>query len=175
MTGAASLALAGLAFAPAATAKVSVPALTGQACLTGTWRDDGGTSAANWHGHTVIMHGGAGDIDHIVKSGADSDDYGPKSRSLQGTYKHHKLYEVIRGTNRFTLKTIKGTRKVRWIEHGWTAHSTNTFIYRGHKSAGVFAQRGTFMFTYFCSAHKSVLRQGKSYVDTETRISRPPA
>jgi hypothetical protein len=175
LTGAASLALAGLAFAPAATAQVAVPALTGQACLTGTWRDDGGTTAADWRGHLVIMHGGSGDIDHVVKSGADSDVYGAKSRSLRGTYKHHTLYEVVRGTNKFTLRAIKGTQKVRWIEHGWTAHSTDTFIYRGHKYAGSFTQSGTFTFTYRCTAHTTVLRQGKSYVDTETRISRPPS
>jgi hypothetical protein len=175
LTAAIGLALTGLAFAPAATAQVSAPALTGQACLVGTWRDDGGTTAAVFRGHTLTMHGGSGDIDHIVRSGADRDIYGAKAMSLRGTYRHHKVYEVVRGTNKFTLRAVKNTRKVRWIEHGWTAGSKNTFVYRGHKSAGTFTQRGTFTFRYRCSAHKLVLRQGKLYVDTETRISRPPS
>jgi hypothetical protein len=175
VTGTAGLALTGLAFAPPATAQVSAPALTGQTCLVGIWRDDGGTTAAAWQGHLVTMHGGRGDIDHIVKSGADRDIYGAKSRSLRGTFKHHTLYEVIRGTNKFTLQAVKHTSKVRWVEHGWTAGSKNTFVYRGHKFAGTFTRRGTFTFTYRCSAHKLVLRQGKSYVDTETRVSRPPS
>jgi hypothetical protein len=169
------MAVTGLAFAPAATAQVSAPTLTGQACLVGTWLNDGGTTATSFQGHVVTMHGGKGDIDHIVRSGADDDVFGAKSRSLRGSYKHHTLYEVIRGTNKFTLTAVKNTNKVRWVEHGWTKHSKNTFTYRAHKFAGAFAQRGTFAFSYTCSAHKMVLRQGKRYVDTETRLSRPPS
>jgi hypothetical protein len=165
----------GLAWAPTATAQVSAPALTGQACLVGTWRDDGGTTATSFQGHTVTMHGGRGDIDHIVRSGADRDIYGSKAKSIRGAYKHHTLYEVIRGTNNFTLRAIKKTNKVRWVEHGWTKHSKNTFSYRGHKFTGTFAQSGTFTFTYSCTARTLVLRQGKAYVDTETRTSRPPS
>jgi hypothetical protein len=175
LTSATGLALTGLAFAPAATAQVPAPALTGQACLVGTWLNDGGTTATTFQGHTITMHGGKGDIDHIVRSGADSDIFGSKSKSLRGSYKHHTLFEVIRGTNRFTLTAVKNTHKVRWVEHGWTKASRNTFTYRSHKHRGTFAQRGTFIFTYTCSAHKLVLRQGKAYVDTETRLSRPPA
>ena len=173
--GSAGLVLAGLTFAPAATAQVSAPALTGQDCLVGSWHNDGGTTAANFRGQLVTMRGGSGDIDHIYKNGADRDIFGAKSRALVGTYRHHKLYEVIRGTNKFTLTAIKKTDKVRWVEHGWTPGSKNTFTYRGHSYAGTFAQRGTFTFTYRCTPHALTLRQSKRYVDTETRTSRPPS
>lgn len=175
LTGAAGLVLTGLAFAPTATAQVSVPALTGQACLVGTWRNDGGTTATNFRGHLVTMHGGRGDVDHIFKNGADRDIFGAKAAALQGTFQHHKLYEVIRGTNKFTLRAVKHTSKVRWIERGWLAHSKNTYTYRGHKYAGTLPRSGTFTFTYRCTPHMLVLHQGKRYTDTETRISRPPS
>lgn len=175
LTSAAALAAVGLATAPAATAQVSAPALTGQACLVGTWRNDGGTTATNFQGHVVNMHGGQGDIDHIVKSGADTDVFSAKAAALRGPYKKHTLYEVIRGTNRFTLTAIKGTHKVLWVEHGWSRTSKNTFTYRGHRFKGAFTRRGKFTFTYTCSAHKLVLRQGKAYVDSETRLSPPPS
>jgi hypothetical protein len=175
VAGTAGLALTGLTFAPTATAQVAAPKLTGQACLVGTWRNDGGTTAANFQGHLVTMHGGRGDVDHIFKNGADRDIFGAKTAPLRGSYRGHKLYEVIRGTNKFTLRAVKNTKKVHWIEHGWTAHSKNTFFYRGHKFAGTLPQRGTFTFTYFCNGHTLVLRQSKRYVDTETRTSRPPS
>lgn len=175
LAGAIGLALTGLTLAPAASAQVAAPKLTGQACLVGTWRNDGGTTAANFQGHLVTMHGGRGDVDHIFKNGADRDIFGAKTAPLRGSYRGHKLYEVIRGTNKFTLRAVKNTKKVLWIEHGWTAHSKNTFFYRGHKFRGTLPQRGTFTFTYFCNGHTLVLRQSKRYFDTETRTSRPPS
>jgi hypothetical protein len=175
LVGTSGLAFTSLSFAPAATAQVSAPKLTGQACLVGTWRNDGGTTAANFRGHLVTMHGGRGDVDHIYKNGADRDIFGSKAAALQGSFQHHKLYEVIRGTNKFTLRPVKNTIKVHWIEHGWTAGSKNTFTYRGHKYNGTLPQSGTFTFTYRCGPHTLVLRQSKRYVDTETRISRPPS
>jgi hypothetical protein len=175
LAGTVGLALIGLIFAPAVTAQVAAPKLTGQACLLGTWRNDGGTTAAYFHGQLVTMHGGRGDVDHIFKNGADRDIFGAKSAALRGTYRGHALYEVIRGTNKFTLLAVKNTKKVHWIEHGWTAHSKNTFFYRGHKYNGTLPQRGTFTFTYRCTPHTLVLRQSKRYVDTETRTSRPPS
>jgi hypothetical protein len=172
LIGVASLGAITLPTAQLASAQVSTTALGGQACLVGTWRDDGGRTAVEWRGHLVAMHGSAGDVDHIRVSAKDTNVFA-RSKPLYGTYRGHSLKEVIRGVNHFSLRAQAHTSRLRWIEHGWSARSTNTFTYKGISSRGNFAQTGTFTFSFTCTAHRLVLIQ-KSYRDTETRISRKP-
>jgi len=174
--GVASLSAASLTGAQVASAHTSaVSTLGGHSCLVGTWRDDGGLTSTTWDGHTVAMHGGAGNLDHISANGTDHDSWGSKSKPLYGKYRGHTLREVIRGRNTITIRGKAHSDKLRLTEDGWSSGSTNTYTYEGHTYSGYLNQSGTFTEYFRCTAHKLTWRSNKLiFTDAETRISRKP-
>jgi hypothetical protein len=173
--GIAGLALGGLPAAHAATHGAAKRPAIGDSCLVGTWHDNAGKTTTNWDGHTVKMHAGGGDVDHIFASGIDKDNW-QSSKPIVGKYQGHKLTEQIRGHNkvRFAARPNAHPAKLTITELGWTAKSSNRFVYRGQHSTGYLNQSGTIASTYRCtSTTLTYLMKGK-VVSTETRVSTKP-
>jgi hypothetical protein len=146
----------------------------GDSCLVGTWRDGEGHSSIRWDGHLVAMHGGEGDIDHVSADGTDEDTWGTRSKSLYGRYKGHTLKETFRGHNTLTIHATKHGHRISVTEDGWSAGSTNKYVYEGRTSSGYLSQHGTNYYNYICTASKFKWRYKHHTVDSETRISRIP-
>jgi len=146
----------------------------GDSCLVGTWRDGAGNTSTKWNGEVVAMHGGAGNVDHISAKGTDEDTWGGKAKPLYGTYKGHRLKEIIHGHNTLTIYATKTGHKITSTEDGWSTGSTNEFTYKGRTYSGYLSQHGTTSVTYECTAHKLTWRYNGHTLDRETRISATP-
>jgi hypothetical protein len=60
-------------------------------------------------------------------------------------------------------------------ERGWTATSTNRYVYRGHHSSGYLNQTGVHVVRYRCSSTTLTLLGPKGHViGRETRLSDKP-
>ena len=86
------------------------------------------------------MHGAGGNLDHISASGADSDVYGSGIAPFYGTYQGNTLEEIDKGTVKQTIRADPRTDTAMVIALGWTAGSTNTYIYQGQTTAGTFGK-----------------------------------
>jgi hypothetical protein len=150
------------------------PVGIGDSCLIGTWRDGEGHNSTRWNGQQVSMYGGGGDIDHMSASGTDEDTWGVESKPLYGTYQGHALKEMIRGYNTLAIHAMKSGHRLSVTEDGWSAASTNRFVYEGRRYSGYLSQHGTTYYNYECTASKFKLVEGNRTVDRETRISRIP-
>lgn len=177
---AAGITAAGLPMATAgaagATAAGAGSARIGDRCLVGTWRDHGGRTSTNWNGHKVTMHSRGGDFDHISASGVDHDSW-HSSKPLVGRFQHHRITERIRGFNTLLLRTHgrPGHRSVTMSERGWSAHSRNTFVYRGKRSTGYLSQSGRVSVGFRCSLTTlTFLSRHGHVIGRETRVSFKP-
>lgn len=151
------------------------PPAVGDACLVGTWRDNGYDTTTTWDGTTVAMQGAAGNLDHISASGADVNTYGSGTAPLYGTYKGSTLEEVYKGTVVSTIRANPATHTASVVDHGWSSGSSNTYVYQGRSTTGYFNKAtGTAdKFSYTCSATTlDWIVDGKA--DAETRVSTNP-
>jgi hypothetical protein len=153
-----------------ATAAGNSPPLN--ACLVGTWRDTASRGATVWDGHEVATYGGAGNIDHIFSTGIDRDSWS-SSMPMYGTYQGHTLEEIMRGDNTLSLVNTVHGNELQIVEDGWSAGSTNTYIYEGHSSLGYFDKSGAYT-SYFQCTSRVLTWRVNGVVDTEMRISRQP-
>jgi len=178
VAGLAGLTLAGLP-APSATATDAHRPAVGDRCLIGTWHDNANLTSTRWNGTHVVMRAGGGDVEHVFASGVDRDNW-QKSKPLVGTVKGHRLVEKVRGLNTMVWRASGrvGSRKpakLTQIELGWSASSTNRYVYRGKHSNGYLNQKGRYPFRYTCTSTTLTFygKKGRSK-GTETRISRKP-
>jgi len=150
------------------------PAAIGDSCLVGTWRDGEGPSSTTWDGHHVAMHGSGGDIDHISATGTDEDTWGAHAKPLYGTYQGRTLKDILQGQNNLTIHVTRpGHLSV--TENGWSAGSTNKFIYEGRTYPASVNRRGAkYYYAYECTRHKFKWRVKNRTVDREVRISGTP-
>jgi hypothetical protein len=175
--------LAGLALAGVPSAQAGATHAThagkhsiGDSCLVGTWQDSHGRSSTRWNGHRVVMRAGGGDVDHISASGIDHDDWS-KSLPLVGHYLGHKLTEKVRGHNTQLIHSLTKNHhlEMRITERGWTAHSSNRYVYRGKHSTGYLNQTGVNLIRYRCNANTLTFLGPKGHVTGhETRLSDQP-
>jgi hypothetical protein len=172
--------LAGLAIAglPAAHAGAARPSRTsvGDSCLVGTWHDNHGKTSTRWNGHQVAMRAGGGDVDHISASGIDHDNWA-KSLPIVGTYLGHRLTEKVRGENTQLIHahTVNHHAVITVTERGWSAKSSNRYVYRGKHSTGYLNQTGVHTYRYRCTATRLILMGPKGHVSgSETRLSTSP-
>jgi len=170
---AAGLSAAGLAATQGAAASALRAAPLRHPCLVGAWRDDGGRTFTEWDGHRVAMHGGADNIDHIFGTGIDHDWWGRNVKPLYGTYRGHRLEEIIHGRNTLYIRGKEHSDRLRLTEQGWSAGSTNIYIYKGHARAGYLNQTGKYTMYFRCTA-RTLRWTYKKREDKETRISRKP-
>jgi hypothetical protein len=169
---AAGLCAVGLPAAGAAARALPAARFT-HTCLVGTWHDERGRTYTEWGGHRVAMRGGAGNIDHILATGVDHDIWGRHAKPYYGTYRGHRLKEVLRGRNTVRIKGTGKSDKLRLAEEGWSAGSTNIYTYRGRKYSGYFNQSGTYTMYFRCTA-RTLTWRFRHRRDRETRISRKP-
>jgi hypothetical protein len=152
------------------------PPPVGDACLVGTWRDNGGQSTTTYDGTTVSMYGGAGNEDHIAASGADTNVFGPDTLPLYGTYNGSTLEEALQGERLMTLHANSRDHQITMVEHGWTVDSTDKYVYQGSTTTGTFNKPSSAPTTegYRCtSTTLTWLVKGKA-TDTEARVSDKP-
>jgi hypothetical protein len=152
------------------------PPPVGDACLVGSWRDQGFRTTTTWDGATVPINGGAGNVDHITRTGADTDIYGPDTLPFYGTYSGNTLEEALQGKEMYTIHASPRKHQVTKVSHGWTVGSTSKYVYQGATNTGVFNKPDTTpaTFGYRCTATTLTwLYQGK-VSDTETRVSTKP-
>jgi hypothetical protein len=170
-----ALVLAGLPATTADAALATSSPRIGDGCLVGTWHDKAGRTSTLWQGHRVPMRAGGGDIDHIAGNGIDHDNW-RKSKPIVGHYAGHRLTERIRGVHKQRLTATghghSGTLTI--VNRGWSAHSTNTYVYRGHHSTGYLNQSGSVTVRYRCNATTLRLIKKGKVVGTENRLSRKP-
>jgi hypothetical protein len=157
---------------PSPTAK---PPAIGDTCLIGTWRDGGYDTPTNYNGTTVTMHGAGGNLDHISAAGVDTDVYGSGSVPLYGTYNGNTLEEIYKGTVRQTIRADPRTHIATVVGLGWTAGSTNTYIYQGQTTAGSFDKPTgkPAKVSYTCTA-ATLTWNFDGTVDAESRVSATP-
>jgi len=150
------------------------PAALGDSCLVGTWRDGAGSSSTTWDGHYVALRGGGGDIDHISANGTDEDTWGARAKPLYGIYQGHTLKEILHGQNILAIHVTRpGHLSV--TESGWSAGSTDKFIYEGRAYPASLDRRGgKNYYAYECTRHKFKWRVKNRTVDREARISGTP-
>jgi hypothetical protein len=142
-------------------------------CLVGTWRDHAGRMNTMWDGHQVTMHGGGGNIDHIFATGIDQDSWN-SAKPFYGTYQGHTLEEIIRGDNTLSLVNTVHGNELQIAEDGWSAGSTNKYIYKSRTIVGYLAKNGSSTMNHFrCTTHK-LTWYSDGIIDTETRISHQP-
>jgi len=172
---------AGLALAIAVPAANARPAGTGRTtigdkCLIGTWLDNHGRTTTKFDGVNVVMHAGGGDVDHITATGIDHSNW-MKSQPLVGKYRGFPLTETIRGTNKQLLHASKVGHHLELTvtERGWSAGSTNTYVYRHHHRPGYLNKIGVHTYRFRCTATTLTWMGPKGHViGTETRQSRTP-
>jgi hypothetical protein len=155
---------------------VPKPPPIGDACLVGTWRDNGGHVTTTYNGTTVPMYGGAGDVDHIAASGTDTDLYGPSTFPSYGTYGGSTLAMEIQGEQTLTIHANPGKHQLTAVYNGWTVSSTIRYVYQGSTTDGTFNKPSPTPTTYSYRCTASTLTwiyQGKVN-DTETRQSDQP-
>jgi hypothetical protein len=149
----------------------------GDACLVGTWKDGGYTTQTDWQGTEVTMKGAGGNLDHIAASGEDQDVYdGSDASALYGTYQGSQLKQVYKGTDRSVIKANPKTHTATAVGMGWTAGSTNTYVYQGQTTNGTFNKPTgkPINYTYTCTPTTLTWTSGGQLVDTETRVSATP-
>jgi hypothetical protein len=152
------------------------PPPVGDACLVGSWRDDGGQATAIYNGTTVQMTGEAGNVDHIAASGTDTDIFGPDVLPEYGTYHGNPLEVELQGEQMLTLRANLGKHELTYVNMGWTVGSSSKYVYQGSTTSGTFSKPSTAPVTenYRCTATTFTwLLHGKA-VDTETRLSTRP-
>jgi hypothetical protein len=175
VAGLAGLTLGGLPAAQAGATRAAKHSI-GDSCLVGTWQDSHGRSSTRWNGHRVEMRAGGGDVDHISASGIDHDDWS-QSRPLVGHYLGHKLTEKVRGHNTQLIHSATKHHHLQMTvtEQGWTAHSSNRYVYRGKHSKGYLNQTGVHVIRYRCTSTTLTLLGPKGHVTGhETRLSDTP-
>jgi hypothetical protein len=155
-------------------ASAGQPAGIGDSCLVGTWRDGKEHGSIKWDGHTVAMDGGGGEIDHISANGTDEQTWGTKSKPFYGEYKGHTLKEMLRGHNTLTIHATKSGHKISVTEDGFSAGSTNRYVYEGRTYSSYLSQHGTAYYNYECGVSKFKWRDKHRTVDSEARISKIP-
>ena len=158
---------------PKAAAK---PPPVGDACVVGSWHDNGGHSTTTWDGTTVQVTGGTGNVDHIAASGTDTDVYGPDTFPSYGTYNGSTLEEEVQGEQLITIHVNPRNRQLSAVYHGWTVSSTVKYVYQGSTSTGYLPKPSPTpaIFGYRCTASTLTwIYQGKVN-DTETRLSDTP-
>jgi hypothetical protein len=152
------------------------PPPVGDACLVGTWSDNGYHTTTKWDGTTVQLAGGSGNIDHITAAGTDTDLYGPSTLPFYGTYAGSTLEETFQGEEIFSLHANPGAHRIVRVDHGWTSGSTNKYEYQGSPNTGYFNAPDTTPTTYSYSCNATTLTwayKGK-VDDVETRVSTTP-
>jgi Protein kinase domain len=152
------------------------PPPVGDACLVGSWRDDGGQATAIYNGTTVRVTGEAGNVDHIAASGTDTDIFGPDAFPEYGTYNGNPLEVELQGEQMLTLRANLRKHELTYVNMGWTVGSSSKYVYQGSTTSGTFSKPSTAPVTenYRCTATTFTwLLHGKA-VDTETRLSTRP-
>jgi hypothetical protein len=143
----------------------------GDHCLIGTWHDNAIKTSTYFEGHKVHMRYGGGDIDHISASGIDHNTW-IHAKPLIGSYRGHRLKQVIHGYQRLLFK-VTGPHRLRNTEKGWTKSSTNSYHYRGKHHAGVLPKSGVTHERFHCTAKTLTLTTTHGTVlARETRIAR---
>lgn len=156
--------------------KPAPPPPVGDACLVGTWRDNGGHSTTNYNGTSVPVSGSAGNLDHIAASGTDTDVYGPNVFPEYGTYDGSTLEVEIQGEQTITIHANPRKHQLTAVFNGWTVSSTSKYVYQGSTTSGTFGKPDTkpVTFGYRCTAATLTwISQGKVN-DAETRVSDTP-
>jgi eukaryotic-like serine/threonine-protein kinase len=152
------------------------PPPVGDACLVGTWSDNGYHTTTKWAGTTVQLAGGSGNIDHITAAGTDTDIYGPSTLPFYGTYAGSTLEETLQGEEIFSLHANPRAHRATRVDHGWTSGSTDNYEYQGSPNTGYFNAPDTTPTTYSYSCNATTLTwayKGK-VDDVETRVSNTP-
>ena len=172
LAGAATSGPASPSAPPSPTAK---PPAIGDTCLIGTWRDGGYDTSTNYNGTAVTMHGAGGNLDHITAAGLDTDVYGSGIAPFYGTYQGNPLELIDKGTFRQTIRADPRTHIASVVALGWTAGSTNTYIYQGQTTTGTFGKPTgkPEKLSYSCTATTLTWDFGGE-VDAETRVSSTP-
>jgi hypothetical protein len=152
------------------------PPPIGDACLVGTWRDDGGHSTATYDGTTVQMTGEAGNVDHIAASGTDTDIFGPDTFPEYGTYNGNTLEVELQGEQMLTIHANPRKHELTYVNMGWTVGSSSKYVYQGSTTSGTFNKPSTAPVTegYRCTATTFTWLLHGKVVDTETRLSTKP-
>ena len=154
----------------------SKPPPIGDACLVGTWQDNGGHSTTTYNSTTVQLTGGGGNLDHIAASGTDNDVFGPTSLPFYGTYNGSTLEEALQGEQVLSLRANPGKHQLTFVSRGWTVGSTVKYVYQGSTTTGTFNTPTSTPTVdgYRCTASTLTwLAKGK-VTDTETRASDKP-
>ncbi len=168
-----SLGASGLPAAQAATGSTLARSPLAHSCLIGTWRDTGGTTFTMWDGHRIAILGGAGNYDHIFANGIDHDFWGRNAKPYYGTYRGHRLTEIIRGSNTLTIRGSARSHTLQLTEDGWSAGSSISYRYQGRTYSGSLGQSGKFTMNFRCTARK-LTWLFKRRADHETRVGRTP-
>jgi hypothetical protein len=152
------------------------PPPIGDACLVGSWSDNGGHSVTEFDDTTVAMTGGAGDIDHIAASGTDTDTFGPDAFPNYGTYNGNTLEQEFQGEQVIKLHANPAKHQLTAVYTGWTVGSTSEYIYQGSTTDGVFNKPSTTptIYSYSCTATTLTWAYHGKVTDTETRLSDTP-
>jgi hypothetical protein len=152
------------------------PPPVGDACLVGSWSDDGGHSTTAFEGTTIAVTGGAGDVDHIAASGTDTDIYGPTTFPEYGTYEGSTVEQELQGEQVIKLHANPAKHQLTAVYAGWTVGSTDSYVYQGSTINGHFNPPTSTPTTYTYTCTATTLKwiyQGKVN-DTETRLSNTP-
>jgi hypothetical protein len=152
------------------------PLPVGDACLVGTWQSHGIQEDTTFRGATVLMTGASGNVDHITAAGTDTDVYGPGTLPLYGTYEGSTLQQDWQGEDVLSMHGNPRTHVMTLVDHGWTAGSTNKYVYQGANVGGQFDKPDSTPSNgpYTCTATTlTTYYKGKPF-EVETRLSTKP-